>query len=72
MFGSFGDAFRLPDLKRRILFTLGVLLIFRLGAHIPTPGIDTKAMSAMFDGGAGGVLDFLNIFSGATKDNAPG
>ncbi len=64
MFGSFGDAFRLPDLKRRILFTLGVLLIFRLGAHIPTPGIDTKAMSAMFDGGAGGVLDFLNIFSG--------
>ena len=64
MFGSFGDAFRLPDLKRRILFTLGVLFIFRLGAHIPTPGIDTQGMAELFKSGSGGVLDFLNIFSG--------
>ncbi len=64
MFGSFADAFRLPDLKRRMLFTLGVLLIFRLGAHIPTPGIDTQAMANLFKSGTGGVLDFLNIFSG--------
>jgi preprotein translocase subunit SecY len=59
---SFRDAFRLPDLKRRILFTLGVLLIFRLGAHVPTPGIDTEAMSSLFD--QGGVLGFLDIFAG--------
>ncbi|MDR1978605.1 MAG: preprotein translocase subunit SecY [Synergistaceae bacterium] len=64
MFGSFGDAFRLPDLKRRILFTVGVLFIFRLGAHIPTPGIDTRAMAELFRNSSGGVLDFLNIFSG--------
>ncbi len=63
MFGSFGDAFRLPDLKRRILFTIGALFIFRLGAHIPTPGIDPQAMSKLFSGGSG-VLDFLNLFSG--------
>ncbi|GHT00096.1 protein translocase subunit SecY [Synergistales bacterium] len=63
MFGSLGDAFRLPDLKRRILFTIGALFIFRLGAHIPTPGIDSQAMSELFRGG-GGILDLLNIFSG--------
>jgi preprotein translocase subunit SecY len=62
--GSFGDAFRLPDLKRRILFTLGALFIFRLGTHIPTPGIDTQAMTELFKTSGGGVLDFLNIFSG--------
>ena len=62
MLDSFRDAFRLPDLKRRILFTLGVLLIFRLGAHVPTPGIDAEAMSRLFD--QGGVLGFLDIFAG--------
>jgi len=62
--GSFGDAFRLPDLKRRILFTLGVLFVFRLGAHIPTPGVDTAAMAQLFGGNNSGVLDFLNLFSG--------
>ncbi len=62
MLDSFRDAFRLPDLKRRILFTVGVLFLFRLGAHIPTPGIDTQAMSKLFD--QGGVLGFLDIFAG--------
>ncbi len=62
MIDSFRDAFRLPDLKRRILFSLGVLFIFRLGAHVPTPGIDAEAMSRLFDGG--GVLGFLDIFAG--------
>ena len=64
MFGSIRDAFKLPDLKRRILFTIGVLFVFRLGAHIPTPGIDTEAMSRMFDQGASGLLGFLDIFAG--------
>jgi preprotein translocase subunit SecY len=64
MLGSFRDAFKLPDLKRRILFTLGVLLIFRLGAHVPTPGIDSAAMARLFDQGASGLLGFLDIFAG--------
>ena len=64
MFSSFRDAFKLPDLKRRILFTMGVLFIFRLGAHIPTPGIDSAAMQRMFDQGASGLLGFLDIFAG--------
>jgi preprotein translocase subunit SecY len=64
MFSSIRDAFKLPDLKRRIIFTLGVLFIFRLGTHIPTPGIDTEAMTRMFDQGASGLLGFLDIFAG--------
>ena len=69
MLGSFGDAFRLPDLKRRILFTLGVLFVFRLGAHIPTPGVDTAAMAQLFGGNNSEVLDFLNLFSGGALKN---
>ncbi len=63
MFGSLGDIFRLPDLKRRILFTIGILFIFRLGAYIPTPGVDRVALANLFSTG-GGVMDFLNLFSG--------
>jgi len=59
---AFRDAFRLPDLKRKILFTMGVLFLFRLGAHIPTPGIDPDAMASLFD--QGGVLGFLDLFAG--------
>jgi preprotein translocase subunit SecY len=59
---AFRDAFRLPDLKRRILFTVGVLFVYRLGAHIPTPGIDAEAMAQLFD--QGGVLGFLDLFAG--------
>jgi preprotein translocase subunit SecY len=59
---SFRDAFRLPDLKRRILFTLAMLFVYRLGAHIPTPGIDTAAMGRLFE--QGGVLGFLDLFAG--------
>jgi preprotein translocase subunit SecY len=59
---TFSDVFKLPDLKRRILFTLGMLFVFRLGAHIPTPGIDTAAMAQLFEGS--GVLGFLDLFAG--------
>lgn len=63
MFGSLGDIFRLPDLKRRIFFTLFILFIFRLGSYIPSPGVDRAAMSSLFASG-GGIMDFLNLFSG--------
>lgn len=63
MIDAFRDAFRLPDLKRRILFVIVALFVYRLGAHIPTPGIDADAMSKLFSQG-GGVLGFLDLFSG--------
>jgi len=59
---AFRDAFRLPDLKRRILFVIVALFVYRLGAHIPTPGIDADAMSKLF--AQGGVLGFLDLFAG--------
>ena len=62
MADTFRDVFKLPDLKRRILFTLGMLYVFRLGAHIPTPGINSAAMSQLFEGS--GVLGFLDLFAG--------
>jgi preprotein translocase subunit SecY len=65
---GFRDAFRLPDLKRRILFVIGALFIFRLGAHIPTPGIDPEAMRQFFSGGEG-VLGFLDMLTGGALRN---
>ena len=62
MIDSFRDAFRLPDLKRRILFTLAALFVYRLGAHIPTPGVDAAALAKLFE--QGGVLGFLDLFAG--------
>ncbi len=62
MLDSFRDAFRLPDLKRRILFTIAALFIYRLGSHVPTPGVDAAALGKLFE--HGGVLGFLDLFAG--------
>ena len=43
MFEKFANIFRIPDLRNRVLFTLGMLAVYRLGAHIPTPGINGTA-----------------------------
>src|SRR5215213_9064316 len=52
------------DLKRRLLFLLGALVVFRIGAHIPVPGIDPNVLSDLFAGNQGGILDMFNMFSG--------
>jgi len=56
------DAFHLPDLRRRILFTLGLLIIFRFIAHVPLPGIDPDALAEVFQQNA--LLGILDMFSG--------
>ena len=58
---AFGKA---EELKKRIWFTLGALVIFRLGTYIPLPGIDPAAFEASFLGQKQGVLDLFNMFSG--------
>jgi preprotein translocase subunit SecY len=60
------NAFKVPDLRRKIFFVLFIILIFRLGANIPNPGIDHAAVQTLVDQGreAGGVVSFLNLFSG--------
>lgn len=67
MAGSgFGHLFKIPELKRRILFTLGLLAIYRIGAHIPTPGIDGAALGELFNQTKGTILGFFDMFSGGS------
>ncbi len=56
------------ELKKRIWFTLGALVVFRLLSHVPLPGIDPVALQAQFDTTKGGVLDFFNMFSGGALE----
>ncbi len=58
------NVFRIPDLRNRILFTLGMLAIYRLGGHIPTPGIDANRLEQFFQQNAGGIFGFFDLFSG--------
>ena len=52
-FDAVANVFRIPDLRKRVLFTLGLLAIYRLGGHIPTPGIDTHRLQSFFEQNAG-------------------
>ena len=61
------DAFRLPDLRRRILFTLGILIAFRFAAHVPLPGVDLHALQQLFERNA--LLGMLDMFSGGAMRN---
>ncbi|NKB61199.1 MAG: preprotein translocase subunit SecY [Gammaproteobacteria bacterium] len=54
----------LSELKQRILFVLGALVVFRLGTHIPVPGVDPAAVAALFDQTKGSIVDVFNMFSG--------
>lgn len=60
-------AFKIPELRRKILFTAAVLLVFRLFAHLPIPGVDTQALKSLF--GRNQLLGLLDIFSGGTLAN---
>jgi preprotein translocase subunit SecY len=59
-----GSAGRYGDLKKRLLFLLGALFVFRIGAHIPVPGIDPNVLAELFKGQQGGILGMFNMFSG--------
>src|SRR5256886_7129093 len=59
-----GKASRYGDLKRRLLSLLGALVVFRIGAHIPVPGIDPNVLAGFFQGQQGGMLGMFNMFSG--------
>src|SRR5258706_546351 len=59
-----GKASRYGDLKKRLLFLLGALVVFRVGAHIPVPGIDPIKLAELFQSQQGGILGLFNMFSG--------
>jgi len=64
MLQSFLNAWRLPDLRKKLLFTAMIIAIYRLGCYIPVPGVDTEAVSNAFSSAAGGIFDFYNLFTG--------
>jgi len=66
MLEKFLNIFRIPDLRKRVLFTLGILAIYRLGAWIPTPGVNTKQLELMFNAMSGSALGLMDLFSGGT------
>jgi len=59
---AFGGMGKMSELKNRLLFLLGALIIFRLGAHIPVPGIDPNELKKLFDAQSGGILGLFNVF----------
>jgi preprotein translocase subunit SecY len=61
---AFANVFRIPDLRRRVLFTLGLLAVYRLGAFIPTPGIDVHRLETFFAQNQGTLFGFIDLFSG--------
>lgn len=64
MLKSFADIFKVPELKKRVLFTLGVIAAYRLGAAIPVPGVNAEALKTLFAMHQNSLLGFLDMFSG--------
>ncbi|HYL93824.1 MAG TPA: preprotein translocase subunit SecY [Alphaproteobacteria bacterium] len=64
MIEKIANVFRVPDLRRRVLFTLAMLAVYRLGSWIPTPGVDEKVLQQLFEQQRGGLLGFYDLFSG--------
>jgi preprotein translocase subunit SecY len=61
---SFVNIFRIPELKKKVFFTLAVLVVYRIGAHIPTPGINSVALAEIMARMTGTIMGFFDMFSG--------
>ena len=66
MFEKLANIFRIPDLRKRVLFTLAMLAVYRLGGHIPTPGVNYKLLEQFFNANGGSLLGLVDLFSGGT------
>ncbi|MDR1187135.1 MAG: preprotein translocase subunit SecY [Bifidobacteriaceae bacterium] len=65
MLGTFAKAFRTPDLRRKLLFTIGIMVLFRLGSFIPTPGVDYQAINSIqAQASSNDLMGLINLFSG--------
>jgi len=65
MFSWLANAWRVPDLRRRLLFTAAMLALYRLGSFMPAPGVDSSQIQNFFNGKGGSLLGLLNLFSGS-------
>jgi preprotein translocase subunit SecY len=64
IWGKMANIFRVPDLRKRVLFTLAMLAVYRLGGHLPTPGVNFLKLEQYFNQNAGSLLGFVDLFSG--------
>src|SRR6202034_2717077 len=64
MLEKFLNIFRIPDLRKRVLFTLGILAVYRLGSHIPTPGVNAHHLELLFNSQRGSALGLMDLFVG--------
>jgi preprotein translocase subunit SecY len=67
--GGVQDAVKIPELKKRVLFTLGMLVVYRVGVYVPTPGIDTEKLRAMFERASSTLFGMVNMFSGGALEH---
>src|SRR5215831_3853407 len=65
-FQAVANLFRIEDLRKRVFFTLALLAVYRIGAHIPTPGIDASVLQAFFEQAQNSALGIFDLFSGGT------
>jgi len=66
VFESFRNIFNIPDLRKRILFTFALLAVYRIGCHVPVPGIDPKALLEAWRATEGTLMGFVNTFTGGS------
>ncbi len=66
--GGFQNIFKIPELKKRIFYTFALLAVYRVGVHVPTPGIDSIALAKIFEAHKGGILGIFNLFSGGALE----
>ncbi|MBJ6725834.1 preprotein translocase subunit SecY [Geomesophilobacter sediminis] len=68
MIEAFQNIFKIPELKKKVLFSLGMLAVYRVGCHIPTPGIDAQALAHFFKAAQGTLLGMFDMFSGGALE----
>lgn len=68
MIEALQNIFKIPELKKRVLYSLGMLLVYRVGCHIPTPGVDGQALSHLFKQAQGTLLGLFDMFSGGALE----
>jgi preprotein translocase subunit SecY len=68
VFEALQNIFKIPELKKRVLFSLGMLAVYRVGCHVPTPGIDSIALSSFFKQSQGTLLGLFDMFSGGALE----
>jgi len=67
---SLFNVFKVPELKKKVLFTLGILIVYRLGSHIPTPGINTAALGEFFATQGNTIFGMIDLFVGGNLSKA--